>query len=246
MSKTGGLGDGLLVDGIDVSGDISALSRIGGSVAALDFTGINKFAFERKGGIRDGSIEFTSFFNPATDETHDVLSELPTGDRIVTYLRGTAFGGWAANLVSKQVNYDPTRAADGGLTLGVQAQGQGYGLEWGRQLTAGLDTVTGAGSGTSLDLGAGTEHGGQLYLHVSEFTGTDVTFGVETSSDDFGADAPTGLGSLEQTVTAPGAWRTATTDALERYVRFYCYTTGGFTSATVALIFVPNRTAVTF
>ena len=152
MAKTGGLGDNLYIDGVDLSGDISALSRIGGSVAALDFTGINKFAFERKGGIRDGSIEFTSFFNPTADETHDVLSSLPTTNRIVSYYRGTTAGGWAANLVAKQANYDPTRGADGALTLAVQAQGNGYGLEWARQLTAGKRTDTAPADGAGLAL----------------------------------------------------------------------------------------------
>lgn len=245
--KTSGLGDRLFVGGNDISGDIGSLSSISGSRATLDFTAITQEAFERKHGLRDGSIEFTSYFNPSAGQAHPTLSAMPTSDIIVSYFRGTTVGNPAASLVAKQVGYDPTRGNDGALTLNTSAQANGYGLEWGRQLTAGLVTVTEAGSGTTLDLGAATEHGGQMYLHVTAFTGTDITFGVETSSDDGDSDPYAGLVGLEQTVTGgPGAWRTSTTADVERYARFYCYTIDGFSECTFAVMFKANTTEVAF
>ena len=38
------------------------------------------------------------------------------------YTRGTTLGNPAACMVAKQINYDPTRAADGSLTIAVQAE----------------------------------------------------------------------------------------------------------------------------
>lgn len=453
--KTSGLGDRLYVGGNDISGDIGSLSSISGSRAALDFTAITQEAFERKHGLRDGSIEFTSYFNP--DGAHPTLSAMPTSDIIVSYFRGTTVGNPAASLVAKQVGYDPTRGNDGALTLNTSAQANGYGLEWGVMLTPSTDTATAAGSGSSLDLSGigeafvvlsgasgdyvstpdaaalditgdidirckvalddwtpaaqntlvakwnsstdqrsfqlgvttggnltlgwsedgttasalseqssvatgftdgtahwvravldaddgsgdasvtfytsedgvtwtqlgatqavgsttsifagtavlelgaqnagtanrvagriyeaevydgttlvthpvagvggftdsegltwtvqgnaylstGLDHGGQMYLHVLDFDGTDITFGVETSYDDGSTDTYAGLtGGLEQQVTsAPGAFRTATTAHVKRYVRPYWYTTGGFTSVTFALMFKANTTEVSF
>lgn len=251
MGKATGLGDALYVAGRDLSGDTQALGAIGGGPAALDVTGINKSAYERIGGLRDGRIEWTSFFNDATGAAHPTLKTLPTSDVQILYCRGTTLGNPAAGMVAKQVNYDGSRGADGMFTFALQAQSNGYGLEWGRLLTAGSATQTGAsGSGTSIDLGTGTvSFGGQMYLQVTDFTGTDITFGVETSSDNGAGDAFAGIGSLEQQVTtANTTFRTATSSsqAIERYARYYWYTSGGFTTCTFAIMFTRNDTATVF
>ncbi len=130
--KTTGLGDHLVVNGTDISGDVGSLDKIACPVAVLDVTGIDKPAFERLGGLRDGQIDFTAFFNPSGE--HPVLSALPTTDVTVQYLHGVGSGLPSATLVAKQVNYDGTRAADGSLTLKVSAVGSdGSGLVWGVQ-----------------------------------------------------------------------------------------------------------------
>jgi hypothetical protein len=151
MTKQSGLGDNLYVAGYNVSGDINSLGRIGGGPAALEVTGIDKSAFERIGGLRDGGIDWVSYFNPATDQAHDRFSALPTTDVLVTYCRGTTLGSPAANLIAKQIDYSATRGDDGAFTFAVQAQANGYGLEWCTQLTAGRRTDTTATSGTGVD-----------------------------------------------------------------------------------------------
>ena len=88
MAKSSGLGDAFYVGGYDLSGDTSALSKIGGSLGVLDVTAINKSAFERLGGVRDGGIDWTSYFNPTG--AHPVLSALPTSDVIATYANDTS------------------------------------------------------------------------------------------------------------------------------------------------------------
>lgn len=167
MSKTSGLGDGLLVDGVDLSGDTGSLGRVGGGSAPLEVTGINKSAMERIGGVRDGGIDWSSWFNPASGAAHANLSTLPTTNRVIFYQRGTSLGSPAACLVGKQIDYAPTRGDDGAMTIALQAQANAYGLEWGKQLTAGTRTDTAATDGTGVAFG----YSGEDYLRVTGTSG---------------------------------------------------------------------------
>ncbi|MFH8336966.1 hypothetical protein [Streptomyces sp. AM6-12] len=249
MAKTSGLGDNLYIAGFDASGDISALGNVGGGPAALDFTAINKSAMERQGGVRDGRIEFTAFFNhvPITGGTHEKLSALPTSDVILTYCRGTNLGDPAACLVSKQINYDGTRGTDGAFTFAVSAQANGFGLGWGRQLTAGLRTDTAATQGASIDTTAATSFGAQAYVQVTAFTGTDVTVKIQDSADGTTFADVAGL-TFTQITAAPTAERIATapTATIRQYLRAVTVTTGGFTNLTFSVVVVKNESAVTF
>lgn len=245
--KTGGMGDRLWVGGYNLSGDIGSVQRIAGGPAALDVTSIDKSGFERIGGVRDGGIDFTAYFNPAASQAHPVLSALPTSDVVVTYCRGTALGNHAAALVGKQINYDPTRNQDGSLTFTVQAVANGYGLEWGRQLTAGVRSDSAATNGSSVDGSAATTYGLQAYLQVFAFTGTDVTVKLQDSADNSSWADVTG-GAFTQITTGPGSQRIATANDLtvRRYLRATTVTTGGFTSLLFGVMAVRNETTVTF
>lgn len=254
MAKTSGLGDNLYIAGYDVSGDIQGLDRIGGGPAALDTTGIDKSANERIGGLRDGGIDTTAFFNPETiaaggsrDGVHKVLSALPTADVQVMYCRGTTLGAAAACEVAKQIGYDPKRGNDGSLIFSMSSQSNGYGVEWSELLTAGKRTDVAAANGTAIDGGAATSFGFQAYLQVFAFTGTDVTVKLQDSADNV-SFADVASGGFTQITAAPGAERIAVggTATLRRYVRVSTVTTGGVTSVTFAVAVVRNRTAVTF
>jgi hypothetical protein len=248
--KQSGLGDRLFISGYDFSGDIGSLGSIGGGPAALVVTGIDKSAFERIGGLRDGRMEFSAFFNTDPGRAHEQLSALPTADIITTYCRGIALGAAAASVVAKQVAYDGTRAADGQLTFGVPTVANGFALEWGEQLTAGPRTDTGATSGTGVDFAAATEFGLQAYLHVMDFDGTDVTIKLQQSSDNGGADAWADVadGAFASVTAGPQAQRIQTARDLdvERYLRVVTTTVGGFTTLTFAVMVVKNATEVTF
>jgi hypothetical protein len=242
MSKQSGLGDAFYVSGNDLSGDINSLQKISGTLATLDVTSIADSAMERLGGKRDGAIDFTSYFNPTN--AHPVLSALPTGDVQASYRRSTVLGAPAAELVARQVSYDGTRGADGAYTFTCSLVGDGDGLEWGQQLTAGLRTDTAATNGTAIDQLAQTAFGAQAYLQVTAFTGTDVTVQIQDSADNVTFATVAGL-SFTQTTAAPGAQRIATgnTATLRRYVRAATTTVGGFTSATFAVTLVRNQIA---
>lgn len=250
MSKQGGLGDALYYGGYDMSGDVQALGNIGGGPALLDFTDISKGAMARQGGVRDGRIEWTSFFNPGIEANaaHGLLSALPRGDILITYGRGTSLGADAACLNGKQVNYDGTRGNDGAFTFAVSGEANAYGLEWGRLLTAGMRTDTAATSGASIDTTASLSYGAQAYLHLGAFTGTDITIKIQDSADNATFADVTGLAFTEVTA-APATQRIAiaNTATVRRYVRAVSVTTGGFTSATFAVVLCKNQCAgVTF
>lgn len=247
MSKSSGLGDALHIAGFDSSGDIQALGNVGGGPALLNFTGIDKSAYERKGGLRDGRIEYTAFFNhvAAGVGTHERLSALPRTDQIVTYCRGTALGSDAASLVSKQINYDPSRADDGMFTFGVSAQANGFGLEWGNLLTPGIRTDTAATNGTGIDTTASASFGGQAYLQAFSFTGTDVTVKIQDSADNATFADVAGFAFTQITGGTPSAERIAlgNTATLRRYLRVSTATTGGFTSLAFAVNVIKNEVA---
>lgn len=244
MTKQSGLGDNFYVDEFNLSGDIASLSSVSSPVATLPFTGIDKSAMERKHGIRDGSIEVVSYFNPTAGQSHPVLRNPNSwGDRIVSYFRGTAIGNPAASMVAKQVSYDGARGDDGSFTFTTQAQANAYGLDWGYQLTAGQRTDTAATNGSSVDqltVSPGA-FGGQLYYHLFAFTGTSVTIKVQESSDNAVGDAFADVtGATTGALTAVGKGRIATGSInVERYVRLV--TTGTFSNAVFAAMWIRNE-----
>jgi hypothetical protein len=247
MAKSSGLGDRLFVSGYDVSGDIGSLSNVHGGPATLDVTGITSSAYERLGGLRDGGLGFSAFFNDSANQAHSRLKLLPTADQIVTYFRGTTQGNAAASHIAKQINYDPQRGSDGSLIFNVDTQANGFGLEWGLQLTAGQRTDTTATSpATGLDTLASAAFGLQAWLHVFAFTGTSVTVTLQDSADN-STFAAIGGGVSFTAATGITSQRiaTANTQTIRRYVR--AITTGTFSNAVFAVQVSKNDTAgITF
>lgn len=244
MAKQTGLGDQLFIDGTDVGADINSIGTLGTPVATIEMTGITKFAMERQHGHRDGAIEATAYFNDATDETHARLKLLPRADVGFMYLRGTTLGAPSFGMVAKQIDYAGNRADDGALTFGVNAQANGFGADWGRQLTAGKVTHASAANGSSLDLGTGTvSFGFQAYVQVFSIGSGTPSLKLQTSSDDGVGDPWADLtGGSFGVVTAPSAVRiqsVSDTLAVERYVRIV--STGTFTDLVFAASITRNR-----
>jgi hypothetical protein len=234
----------LYVGGYDLSGDIGALSSIDGGNKPIDVTGINKAGHERIGGERDGSMAWSAFFNTAIGQAHPVLSALPRVDVGVMYCRGTNLGDPCASLVAKQANYDGNRSNSGEFTFSVDAQANAYGLEWGVQLTAGLRTDTAATNGAGVDTTASASFGGQAYLQVTAFTGTDVTVKIQDSADNVSFADIAGL-AFTVVAAAPTTQRIATgnTATIRRYVRAVTTTSAGFTNVKFAVHLTKNEIA---
>src|SRR5690242_13496094 len=245
--KTGGLGDMVLLGPYDVSGDYQALGGISSPRGTFDQTGVNKYAYERSLTTQDGSVQATTFFNPGMEANalHGLAKTLPVTDVQFGYGRGTSLGDAAAVCVSKMINYDPTMNQDKSLTFALNVQANGYGLEWGEQLTPGVRTDTAGTNGTGVDFTAvSTAFGWQAYLWVTGVTGTSVTVKLQDSADN---SAWTDLSGASFTAaTAAGAQRLqgGRTDTVRRYVR--AVSSGTFTSASFAVVFCRNQAPVAF
>lgn len=241
MAKTGGLGDNFYIGGFDLSGDVASVDSISGPQTTFDVTAINKSAHERIGGLRDGSMQFTSFMNNAASQEHAILKTLPRTDTIATYLRGTTLGNPAACVNGKQLDYAPTRDNSGNLTLKVDVQANGFGLEWGKQLTAGLRTDSTATTGAFFDDTAASSFGGQAYFQLIAFAGTSVTIDIQSATTSGGSYTTTGLTS--SALTAVGSQRVpvVNTTTINRFLKVV--TTGTFSNAVFAVVFVRNPLA---
>ena len=242
MSKQGGMGAALYLGGDDISGDIQSVA-ISGGPALLDVTDITQLAHSRLGGERDGTISLVSYWDPAV--AHPTLSALPTSDQLVTYATATAIGAPSVSVNALQINYDGTRATDGSFTFAVEAQADGYGLEWGVLLTPGMrtdTTATAASSANSYDTGASAAFGGQAYLQVNAFTGTSVTVAIWDSADNSTFLAVGSFAFTAQTA-ASTQQRIAigNTATIRRYVAVA--TTGTFTNAQFAVQLTKNALA---
>jgi hypothetical protein len=186
MAVKSGLGQAFYLGGYDLSGDTGSAEDIGGGlVGTQDVTPISASAYKRIGLLRDGRINWTSFFNPSTGQAHEVLSSLPTTDRHLMWATGAAIGSPVACMVGKQVDYNPTRAQDGSLTITVNAQASPYGLEWANLLTAGQRTDTSATNGTAAEFGYDGEDFVLLpgasgdYVSTPDAAGLDITGDID-------------------------------------------------------------------
>lgn len=252
MAKSNGLGQGLWVSGVDLSGDIGSVDNASGGNSPLDVTGIDKSAPERLGGKRDGNLEFTSFFNPSAGQAHQTLRQtLFTGvlDWDCLWITGSSLGAEAFAIRSKEVDHAPTRAEDGSFIFKTSMPGNGYGAEWGNLLTAGKRADTTATSpATGVDLnaygGASTAFGWQAELHVFAFTGTSVTVTIQDSADNSSFSNLTGGAFTAATAIGSQRLEGGRTATVRRYLKVN--TTGTFTVATIGVNFVRNTSAVAF
>ena len=237
--KTTGLGDHFLANGYLIGQDVQALTLQGGP-ALLDVTDITQSAHSRLGGLRSGTMSVTGYSDPAAGAEHAAWSSLPRTDIICSYLRGQAVQNPVACCNAVQLNYDPTRAADGMLTFKIDVQSDAYGLEWGEQLTAGVRTDTTATAGPVITDTAATSYGAQAYVQLTAFTGTSVTITIEQSTSSGGTYT-----SLMATtaMTGIGAQRLSVSNAtsVDQYLKVV--TTGTFSSAVFAVAFMRNLTA---
>jgi hypothetical protein len=244
MSKTTGLGDNFYVGGYDLSGDVGSLDQITGSAQTLDVTTINQSAHSRVLGLRDGSMSFTSYFDSAVGAEHAALSTLPTADVIGMYLRGTTLLNPSACINAKQIDYAPTRGNDGSLTLKVQLQANAYGLEWGKQITAGLVTQATGTTSSAIDLGAGSVYGAQAYFMVTALSNTtNATITIQHATTSGGSYTTLMASSA---FSAIGAQRVTVSNSTTVNEFLKIVTSGTFTNLTFAVVFVQNASAVVF
>jgi hypothetical protein len=310
-TKVTGIGDNFYIGGYDLSGDVASVDTISGGPTLLETTTLKQGGHSRLGGVRDGSMSFTSFFEvtptistpgvpasttPVTNNTgfpvrvtitggtisnvfvnsvsvgvvagtygvpiggtisitytvaptwnwfalgsiQNALANMPSADLVAMYLQGNALGNPSACMVSKETNYAPTRDNTGNLTVKVDVTANGFGVEWGIQVTAGLRTDNAATTSAFYDLGSGTAFGCQGYMQLVELVGTNVDVTV-THATTSGGSYTTLLDFGSQ--TAIGGFRQATTNITTVNEFIKVATTGTFTQAIFSVVFVQNKTA---
>jgi len=246
MPKQNGLGMNFYAGIYNVSGDINSLGTIGASVSLLDKTGIDKFGYERIQGLSTGTIEFVSHFNVDAGREHAAFKSLPYTDVILSAFVGTTLGNPAASMVAKQLNYDASRSDDGDIKFSLTGNSNGYGLEWGRMLTAGIRTDTAATNGSSIDTLASASFGGQAYLHVTAFSGTDVTIKIQDSANNSTWADVTSFTFGTITGTTSARIQLGATATVRQYLRAITTTSAGFTSVSFAINVVKNAATIGF
>lgn len=247
MTKVSGLAQQLFITGVDLSGDTGSMTSVHGGPAALPSTGLDKNAMERLGGVLDGAIGWSSFYNVTAGQAHPTLSTLPTTDVAVMYVTAQSIGSPCAMLLGKQPDYAGTRGADGSFTFDLEVLSNSAintALEWGIMLTAGKRTDTTATNGASNDYGAvSTLFGATAWLHVFSVTGTSMTVTIQDSADN---SAWANITGLAFSAVVPGAapqyqrLQTATGATIRRYVR--AITTGTFNPGVFAVGFTRHLT----
>lgn len=250
MAKQSGLNQRLYVAGFNISGDVGTIQNINGGPNPLDVTGMDKSAMERIGGVRDGALAFSSYFNPASNQAYPVLSALPTVDFPPLYVAQAIVGGAAASMIAKQAEYGAKEKSDGSYIFDSKFTPNGFGLEWGVLLTNDLRTDAGATSpATGLDQTVvSTSFGWQAYMQCTAFTGTSVTLTLQDSADNSAfANFAGGGGVFTAVSSAPATQRLASpgaTDTVRRFIKVN--SSGTFSSASFIIMFVRNQTVVTF
>lgn len=244
--KLTAIGSNLYVGTADLSGDTGAVTNADAMLAAIELTGIDKGAPERKGGRKDGVIDFAAFWNVDAGQSHATLSAMPRTDVQATLVLGTpALGSPCGSMIAKQTNYATTVGADGTIGATINLVGSGFGLEWSGGsaqgdglLTAGKQSfATGTVSGTSIDLGsASTLFGAAAYLTVFSVASGTAVFAVQDSDDNSSFTNVTGLVFTGATGATTQRLQTAAGATIRQYVRVQG--TGTHGAAVICLNFV--------
>lgn len=246
MAKQSGLGARFYVNDAAFANDVRAVPTIEKGIETLDYTGIDKEAFERVAAKLRGRMAYQTMMNPTG--AHAEVSDLPRSDIQVSYFHRALVGVPAASMVSKQTDYRLNRAQAGDLLGDIDNLSNAHWLDWGLSLTAGTRTDTEATDGAAVDFndwGGGSAFGLQAYLHVFAFTGTDVTIQLQSDDNSGFTSATNVTGGAFTTVTGP-TWErieTARNQATERYLRVS--TSGTFSNVQFAVMAVINRTDMT-
>lgn len=243
MAKRTGLGDNLLIDGYDISGDVGAIQGLNQSQGIQDQTGLDKFAMERRGLLKTASLVFNNFYNVNDDIelgpiSTEILQQMEGSNHQAVYMKYPfSIGSYACGLQAIKAQYQLARGQDGSILGTVTLESNGFPADWGQLLTAGQHESVGEEDLDELDNGAVSENGWSAYLQVIDFDGTDVTFTLESSSDNGGdAYAAVTNGAFTQVTSSPDFERIDDDGDLERYVRVAV--TGTFTSVTFVIVLV--------
>lgn len=228
MAFVHGKGAAVLVDEYDLSAFLNSYD----GAATADTAEVTTFGNGAKayvGGLKDATISLSGFFDGSTGAVDEVLQAALGGSALITLCPAGA--GTIGNRCSLadciSTSYSVSAPVGDAVTVSAEAQVSGGMLPG--VVLASLVARTATGNTSSVDNGASTANGAKAFLHVTAFTGTNVTVKVQESADNSTwADCITFAQATGVTSEAATAAST-----IDRYLRVNI--SGTFTSVTFAV-----------
>jgi hypothetical protein len=180
-------------------------------------------------GLQDATLSLAGLFDGGTDAVDEVLSAALGGSAIFSIVPAGAgtIGNRASLAEAFATSYGVSAAVGDAVSISAEAQVSG-GLIPGVVL-ANLVARTAAGQTAALDNAASTAGGVKAFLHLTAFSGTDVTIKIQESADN------STWADLITFTQATGATSevAAATGTIDRYLRVDI--SGTFTTVTFAV-----------
>lgn len=212
--------------------DLSAFFNTYDAAATADTAEVSTFGGSSKAyvaGLKDATLSLGGFFDGSAAAVDAVLSAAIGSSTLFTLApAGAGTIGNRANLAQAyETGYTVSAPVGDAVTVSAEAQvsnGMASGI-----ILADLAARTATGNTTVNDNGASSSAGAVAHLHVTAFTGTDVTIKVQHS-----ADNSTWVDLITFTqLTAIGSERGTAAGTVNRYLRVNI--AGTFTSVTFAV-----------
>jgi hypothetical protein len=213
--------------------DLSAFFNSADVAMTTDTAEVTTFGAAAKAyipGLRDATLSLAGLFDGDAGAVDPVLQATLGGSAqlISVCVAGAgAIGNNAKLAAAHSTNYSVAAAVGDAVSISAEAQVTG-GMVNG-QVLANLVARTATGQTTALDNGASSANGLIAFLHLVDFSGTDIDIEIEESPDN---STWVSLVAFTQ-ATAETAEQKTVTGAVERYLRVNI--TGTFTSATFAV-----------
>lgn len=237
MSKRAGKWARVFIEGYNMTTNLNAITptNAGAKVEVGGYTQDMSYLV----GRLDGSIVIDGFFSDTSNETHDALKALASGNttHIVSVATGNnatpAVGDPTFHLNGTQATYTVTPDLNGAVAVNAEYGAKGNPLEFGILLAD--TTVTGNGNQSSVDNGASSSSGGVGFFHITALSAGDtITILIEDSADDA---AWSTLITCTLDGTALDAERLTVSGTVDRYVRASYTVTGASISFPIAVGF---------
>lgn len=212
--------------------DLSAFLNNYDAAATADTAEVTTFGSSAKSyiaGQRDATISLSGFFDGSTAAVDEVLSAALGSSAVITLAASGAgtIGSRAQLAQALSTNYSITAPVADAVTISAEAQVSG-GMASG-VILANLTARTATGNTTAVDNTASTANGVAATIHLTAFTGTNITVKVQHSADN---SSWVDLVTFTQLTAIGSEYKTAS-GTVNRYLRVNI--AGTFTSATFAV-----------
>lgn len=180
-------------------------------------------------GIAEGTISLQGIWDGVADGVDEVLDAALGANTILTVTLGgyATLGNKCLMLQCEDAGHQIRGTVTDAVRITANAKASG-GIRFGGVVLQPLEAETAVFNGTNVDNTVSTANGGVGHLHVTAFTGTNLTAKIQDSPDNsVWSDLIT-----FSSVTGVTAERLTVTGTVDRHLRF-AITAGTFTSATI-------------